>query len=128
MKLNRSNLSLFNIILVMVLLMICFAVPAYAGPLGAVKGWFGAFSLKAVALILTGVLGIGVLATKREWIAAIFLACGNLLIGVGEFIAYGGTMLADGKIEPDEITRLRAEMTDIPTLFGQVMTVFRGRK
>jgi len=117
-----------GIFLVLLAVMICFATVAIAGPIDAVKGFLGTFSVKALGLIITGLISIGVIATKRHWIAGIFVAVGNLCIGVGQIPLAIGAALADGKVDGDELKNVWDEMTDVPTLVKQVVTVFKGNK
>jgi hypothetical protein len=109
------------------LMLILIATAAHAGVIGTVKGWFSAFSWQAAGYILTGLLGVGVLATKREWVSAILIAIANCVIGLAEAFKAAGLALADGKVDGDELKGIWKEMTDVPTLFREVITVFKGK-
>ena len=108
-------------------LFMLYSCTAHAGIFDVVKGWAGSFSWTAVGYVVTGLLGIGILAKKREWVSVVLLVVANLGIGVFEILKVAGLSLADGKVEGDELKAIWEEMTDIPTLWKEVVTVFKGK-
>lgn len=83
------------------LLLICTA--AYAGPLSAVKEWLDG---TAVALILTGLLAIGVIGVYAGWVSGILIATGYLFLSVGNAVS-------DKKITKEELADFKAKWNEL---------------
>lgn len=113
--------------MVSIFVAIMFSTNAFAFGIGDVKSWFGGVSLQVVAYIVTAILGIGVIAKKREWIAAILISVGALLKGIGDIPTIIGIAIADGKIDPEEIKNIKNEVSDIPALVKSVVACFKGK-
>jgi uncharacterized membrane protein YuzA (DUF378 family) len=95
-----------RIIVLLALLMVVFAVPAFAGPLDVVKGWLGGAGWTAIAFILTGLLAIGVIGKYTDWLA-------NLFIVIGTFATNFGVAIKDRKITGDELKQTIADLKKI---------------
>jgi hypothetical protein len=89
------------VVLVAVLSLVCTA--AYAGPLSAVKEWLGG---TAVALILTGLLAIGVIGVYAGWVSGILIATGYLFLSVGNAVS-------DKKITKEELADFKAKWNEL---------------
>jgi len=78
-------------------------VPAYAGVLEAVKGWFG---WQAAAYILTGIVAIGAIGKYTDVGSVVCL-------NIGTFFTNVGLALADRKVTKEELLRAKADFTAI---------------
>lgn len=85
------------------LMFVLIATAAYAGVLDSVKTWL---SGTAIALILTGLLAIGIIAKYTDWISGIFVAVGWFLVTVGN-------ATSDKKITKEELADMKAKWTAI---------------
>lgn len=89
---------------VLVIIMVCmFAVTAQAGIPGwdVIRDWVGG---TAVALIISGLLSIGVIAVWTDWFSVILIALGGLFISVG-------VAIADRKLTKDELADWKVKWT-----------------
>lgn len=98
---------------ILAVLMLCFAIPAFAGIgdiLGSVKGWLGG---NAVALILTAALAIGGVGILVARFTPIVGSVGRLLIEIE-------IVFADKKVTREELTSLRDKINEIRAAIGKV--------
>ncbi len=89
-----------------VLLMVCFAVPAFAGVMDilvSAKDWIGG---NAVALIITAILAIGGLGALIARYTPVLAAVGWLLIEID-------SAASDKKISKEELSKLKERFNAI---------------
>ena len=85
---------------------VMFTTTAYAGIFDTIKGIGGSIGWTSVALILSGLIAIGGVATKAKWLSKILIAVGTLLSNIG-------LSLQDGKIDASELKRAREDIQNI---------------
>lgn len=90
--------KLLAVFLVAVILAVS-ATPVYAGVFDVVKGWF---SWGAIALILSGLLGLGTVVKYTSYGSRVCIA-------LGAFFTSIGIGLSDGKISGDELKEWLAD-------------------
>jgi hypothetical protein len=83
-----------------------FATTAEAGVLDTIKQFGGSVGWTVVALILTGLIGLGGIATHAKWFSGICIAVGTLFTDFG-------LALQDGKIESAELKKARDNVKNI---------------
>ena len=117
--------------LVLLTVIIVFAVsacspPAQAFGLDSITGWAKGAGWSAIAMVLTGLILVFGLAARAQWLSALIMAIGALVMGFGEIFYAVGAALQDGKIDADELKAIKREGADIGGLFRSVVTVFKG--
>jgi len=100
------------------LLFILTCTVAYAGILDSAKGWL----LENGILALSGlILSIGVISYYTGWLSSIGVNVGYFIIACGQIIVTVSLSLFDRKITKEEVTAIRANITEIKRSFTEMV-------
>lgn len=116
---RRFNLCL----LVLAALAVLFAVPAFAfswNPVGWIKAGLEAGGMKALAWILTAVLGLAVFST------VLFIKIVSTLKEAGELLTTLGTALADRSMNADELRQIAKDARDVCNIWRTTPAKYTG--
>ena len=118
----------YTITALFVFMLVMAAYPAYAGVWDTIKGWGAGLPWAAAAMILTGVIAIGGMATRAKWMSGVLMSVGVLINSIGAIPYNVGVALQDGKIESDELKAMPADYINVKTQFMAVVSMIKKVK
>ena len=113
-------------LLAMIIVLILFSTTAYAFTMPDIGGIIKGASIGALALVLTGLIGLFGLATRAKWFSGVLLALGAFVHSIAAVLDYFGLILQDSKIDNEELKGIPKVAKNVKAQWKAAWAMIRG--